>query len=267
VSAGSVKRDASGKWAFVVDLPSADGKRRQVKRRGFDKKADAEREMRKVLDRSDAGNYVEPSRLTVATYLTDQWPPAIGSRVRPTTIDVYKRNVATHIVPELGTVRLQGLDRARVTAFVSTMIGKGLSPKTVRNVHAILSKSLADAVRSTLVMTNVASDVDLPRLVRQPPRAWTAADLSRFLAHVEADRLAPLWRFLAITGCRRGEALGLRWFDTDLDAGRGHHHASACGGRRQDRERCAEDLGRQPDGRARLGDDRGAPTLAHGAGR
>ena len=36
---------------------------------------------------------------------------------------------------------------------------------------------------------------------------------------VEADRLAALWRFLAMSGCRRGEALALRWDDVDLEAG------------------------------------------------
>ena len=33
-------------------------------------------------------------------------------------------------------------------------------------------------------------------------------------------RLYPLWRFLAMTGCRRGEALGLTWRDLDTENGR-----------------------------------------------
>ena len=49
---------------------------------------------------------------------------------------------------------------------------------------------------------------------------WTADELRTFLAHVADDRLAPLWTLLAMTGVRRGEALGLRWKDVDLDAGR-----------------------------------------------
>ena len=42
---------------------------------------------------------------------------------------------------------------------------------------------------------------------------------ARFLASVEDDRLGPLWRFLVVSGVRRGEALGLRWSDVDFDAG------------------------------------------------
>jgi integrase len=52
--------------------------------------------------------------------------------------------------------------------------------------------------------------------------AWDAATLREFLATSSAsgDRLHPLWVLLATTGMRRGEALGLRWSDVDLDAGR-----------------------------------------------
>ncbi len=51
-------------------------------------------------------------------------------------------------------------------------------------------------------------------------RAWQAEDLNSFLETVKADRLYPLWRTLALTGLRRGEALGLLWQDVDLKAGR-----------------------------------------------
>lgn len=48
---------------------------------------------------------------------------------------------------------------------------------------------------------------------------WSGAELQRFLEAVRDDRLAACWRFLAMTGCRRGEALGLRWRDLDLERG------------------------------------------------
>lgn len=51
-------------------------------------------------------------------------------------------------------------------------------------------------------------------------KTWNAATLARFLQLVSDDRHQPAWLFLATTGCRRGEALGLRWTDVDLDAGR-----------------------------------------------
>jgi integrase len=48
---------------------------------------------------------------------------------------------------------------------------------------------------------------------------WKAEELARFLTGIEDDRLAGAWWLLATTGMRRGEVLGLRWQDVDLDAG------------------------------------------------
>ena len=47
---------------------------------------------------------------------------------------------------------------------------------------------------------------------------WTAEQLSAFLAHVANDRLFALWRLLAMTGMRRGEALGLQWSCLDMES-------------------------------------------------
>jgi len=49
---------------------------------------------------------------------------------------------------------------------------------------------------------------------------WTGQQLGRFLAATADDRYGPAFHFLATTGMRRGELLGLRWADVDLGAGR-----------------------------------------------
>jgi integrase len=49
---------------------------------------------------------------------------------------------------------------------------------------------------------------------------WTAEELRSFLDGVKDDAWYPIYRVLAMTGCRRGEACGLRWRDVDFDAGR-----------------------------------------------
>ena len=48
-------------------------------------------------------------------------------------------------------------------------------------------------------------------------KAWTAEQLRAFLQYSSENRYLPVWLFLATSGCRRGEALGLRWSDVDLD--------------------------------------------------
>ena len=48
---------------------------------------------------------------------------------------------------------------------------------------------------------------------------WSKTDLKTFLQSELESRLYPLWVLLLTTGMRRGEAMGLRWQDVDLDAG------------------------------------------------
>jgi integrase len=102
-------------------------------------------------------------------------------------------------------------------------IGKpgGLSPRSVHYIHTIIHRALRDAVRWDRLARNVADSADPPRQHANAKReihAWDAASISRFLAETRDDRIYPVWLLLATTGMRRGEALGLRWSDIDLDA-------------------------------------------------
>jgi integrase len=124
--------------------------------------------------------------------------------------------VRVHTIPALGGVKLQRLERAHVRRSVDDLTPR-MSPKSVRLIHVVLAKALADAVELNLVARNVASRTKLPALKPSTPRAWTAAELGRFLDHVAGTRHYPLWRLIATTGCRRGEALGLHWSEVDLD--------------------------------------------------
>ena len=96
----------------------------------------------------------------------------------------------------------------------------GLSAKTIRYVHTTLHKSLVDAVDAGLLARNPAGRAKPP--TNTSPRShemnvWTADELRTFLNHVRDDRLGAAWVLAAHSGMRRGEVLGLRWVDVDLE--------------------------------------------------
>jgi integrase len=94
----------------------------------------------------------------------------------------------------------------------------GLKPRTVRYVHTVVHAALRDAMRWNRVARNVADAATPPPVGSMKggrPDAWTAEQLRSFL--VADSRYLPAWVFLATTGCRRGECLGLKWGDLDLE--------------------------------------------------
>ncbi len=92
-----------------------------------------------------------------------------------------------------------------------------IGPTSQRRIVATLSSALASAKRSRLVSRNCAQDIELPRSTTSRVRPWQPAELGRFLDHASTDRLGPVFELLAATGMRRGEVLGVRWEDVDLD--------------------------------------------------
>ena len=132
-----------------------------------------------------------------------------------------------YVIPRIGALKLQGLTPGKLNALYAELLldGRrvaigGLSPKTVRHVHTMLNKALKDAVRWGHLTTNPATRAEAPRPSKPEMNVWDAVQLRAFLAEVEGDRLSAAWLLLATTGMRRGEVLGLRWSDLDLDASR-----------------------------------------------
>jgi integrase len=148
--------------------------------------------------------------------------------LRPSTFESYARNVRVHIIPGIGSVRLQGLDAGTLNAFYANRLknggrkSEGLSPRTTRYLHSIIHRALADALKWGLVARNVADAADPPsqKATRaRSPKTWSAAELRAFLERVRDDRLYAMWLLYATTGLRRGEALALKWAQLDLEHG------------------------------------------------
>ena len=156
--------------------------------------------------------------MKLKTFLLERWLPAIGHTVRPSTRVSYEGHVRLHIAPSLGHVRLDRLRPSHLNRLYAELRSAGLSPSTIRRIHATLHCALRDAVRWGEVAENVAAKSDPPRLcAAHDLPAWAPEDVAAFLRMVQGDELEALWVVLAMTGMRRGEALGLKWRDVDLE--------------------------------------------------
>jgi integrase len=218
VNAAIIKR--GNRYAVRLDLGRGpDGKRVFNYHSGYGTKRAAQQARTELLGALDRNSYVPPDKTTVAEYLRGQWLPVVQTRLRPGTWVEYRRKAETHLIPSIGQVPLQQLTTAMLNALYQQLLARGIGLRTVQYVHATIRKALNDAVRWGLLVRNPAHHATAPRPHRTELRTWSAAELRSFLEFVCGDRLYAAWQLAAFTGMRRGEVLGLRWADLDLDAG------------------------------------------------
>ena len=67
LASGSVKRDEAG-WMFVVDVPGPGGNRKQVRRRGFATKKEAQEELTRLRGDLQRGTFVTRTKMTLGEY-------------------------------------------------------------------------------------------------------------------------------------------------------------------------------------------------------
>ena len=219
----------TARWYVVLDLGfGQDGRRRQRWHGGFRTRRDAEAARAQLVTDLNNGGYVAPGRITLAEWIRDSWLPMTEPRVEPSTFYSYKRNLELHVLPVLGRKPLQQLTPPMLTALYGqfakeTDRRRALSAKTISYIHSTLHKVLADAVDAGLVAKTVAAAGKPPRPGKRASggvQAWEPDELAAFLDHVPGTRLEAVWRLAAMTGMRRGEILGIRWHDLDLDRAR-----------------------------------------------
>ena len=165
--------------------------------------------------------------LTLESFVDRWWLPAKKRQLRATTVDGYRRNLRLHILPTLGPVVLRELQPEDAEGLYEALLdggrhdrAGGLAPKTVHEIHLLLRNIGDDAVRRGMLTSNpirLAAGPKFRRDHRRRRMAWDAHELTAFLTHTRAHVHHRSFWLAAHTGMRRGELLGLRWRDIDLD--------------------------------------------------
>lgn len=201
------------RWYAVIDTAAPGASRKQTTRSFASKRA-----AQAWLVQMAAKRQAQRDSPLVEDYLRD-W---LSGRValRASTTASYRAHIEHHLIPALGDVTLAQLRPETIQRLHHQLLAQGMTPATLARVHATLSAALNTAHRRGLLLGDPLAGVELPRT--QPPDriVWTLDHARAFLVAVTGDDLEALWRLALLTGMRRGELLGLRWADLDLDAGR-----------------------------------------------
>ncbi len=150
-------------------------------------------------------------------YWLSHW--VIPHRAR-TTVYCYSNIVENHLIPALGQVRLRQLTAPMINGYYQWLGSeKLLSPNTIYKHHILLHTSLRQAYRQGVIPDNPVRRATPPGTVPSCSHYYAPEQVARLLALVRGHPLELPVRLACCLGLRRGEILGLRWRDVDLQSG------------------------------------------------
>jgi integrase len=218
--AGQIIKRGDRTWLVRIFLGrDAKGKQLFHRKTIHGTKKDAETYRNKVVRDRDVGTFIEPAVLAVKDYLDTWLKTAARPRLRERTCEDYSGLLKRYVHPVLGEKRLCDVRPLDIQNLYADMTERGLSARTVRYIHAILSSALKQATKWQMLIHNPCAAVELPRAERREMKAFSPKDAASFLNAAKENEQGVIFAFALATGMRPEEYLGLKWSDVDLEKG------------------------------------------------
>jgi len=217
---GGVYEEPDGRWRAIVYF---DGK--PIKRRAPTREA-AEALRRELLAQRDQGIAVGTGGQKLEQWL-ETWHELKARGLAPRSTLNNRRLIDGYLTPLLGQHALNTIKAEHIQAalhrvqddIVRESKGRHSGARTIQALAQLLGAAFDLAVRRRIIPHSPMDGVELPEHTAQVKTAVDDAQLAALLAITDQHSLGPLWRLYAHLGLRRGEGLGVRWADLDLDGG------------------------------------------------
>jgi integrase len=230
------QRKSDNKWVGSISLgKDMNGKRKRKIVYG-DTQDEVEEKVNTILFEIQTGEYIEPSKDTLISYLNDYYRVCFNNW-ESTTADLYRMYIDVHFAPYFKDMKLADIKPITLDTFYNykmnntreytvvingepkTKIAKPLSLNSVRKLNSFLKSAFNYAVANDLIKSNPTNKIKLAKKEKYLPTVYDEDQFLQLLDYVSGtDDEIPI---VLGGGCgmRRGEIFGLYWRNIDFDNG------------------------------------------------
>lgn len=216
---GCIRLRKDGRWEGIYSIPATDGAGKYVRKSVYGKtQEDVRKKLTQIISEIDEGTYSDASKYTVSEWLETWLDTYVKPAVKDFTLDSYSNICRNHIIPSLGKLKLKELKTTQIQKFYNLLLDRGtLSVKTIKNIHGVLHKALAQAYLVGEIKQNPADRCQLPKTYRPKIEPLENEDITRFLEAIKGHKYEIVYFLTLFAGLRQGEVLGLTWDCVDFE--------------------------------------------------
>ena len=230
---GSIRKRKDGRWEgrYTAGHDPATGK--TIYKNVLGKtQAEVKEKLKRAIEDSAKLDMSKVGQYTVGQWMDVWFENYAKIKVRPSSHQTYRGYIENHIKPNIGSIPLNKLTSLELQKLYKKLLGngrverieskkqpKGLSAKTVRNINQIICSALNLAIEQRLILTNPADACALPKLEHREMKTLPVEQLTSFLREAKESGVFEMYYIELATGLRRGELLGLKWSNIDLEHG------------------------------------------------